>query len=1473
MTVRRFSAAAFVFFIAAFMAAFMAGRPAYAGESSGMGQPSRLAHSFSSERGGFQLGPAIPAGQNQSAQISPRALWLFHVLLRADKGFTPSESQTFESWLKKDGRFAALQLAELMRELKIPLFERKIPFSDRRILRYDKQALRRILKDFYTEKSPAERQALYQKGMGHAQSYLAEAWLPNQAQKEGHLAVQPRGGFIAAFHEFVNNIKERYVVLDLTKRQRRAIETFRELLAARNSGSQTGDITAGETRLFRKVLKALNIPSHAQNDLLVNHYLEKFFAEAAAEGEKPSGAARAAEAASVKNHYDTLGLKPGAPPKDIKAAFQKMAQRHHPDRHAGKSEEEKSRHGEKMKDVNKAKDFFDKLSETGKASYDAKLAGSQGAEAIKAKGARASDHAVWEVLREMRGRFDQMHYDQLKEMGRFSNFVRGFGPQFALFSLAMGGAIYTKKYSDPVLYGVHRDPGELNETIDHLKDWGNLGMHAGSFAVFIAAANKTNTFFYGHGMRHDSRALRSLAPVAGLATGYIASTIAITAAQELFIEKDAQKCLSGRFFGGEGFENEYLNPCDRLYLKWVQGQGAKHAVDLGLVIGSMLLAHKAAQTLLGGIRIVPGGAAMLARITKAAGLRMTGYFGFFATIYLFMKTHFIADSVIGEKLKEHFSFQEAKAKMINFLRFSRPGASIDKESFVSEAKALGYKFSLWAGAKAGHYEIPLRRWTLQTNKIVSDYEMSSHLLKLLFQSASAPYGVNLPEAAEDPVFQEKNSPFDLAGSWMGFLASSDLLKRRFLCPYLAERDELKRQAASLAAFCFGKEGEESPGWTGDEVISHLLLALYWYLNEAANYQSAASQEGAGSGGPAAPDLSPMPASQAAFYLGAEPDELFSSGSPAASELSAEEKWRLAASLLEGLFTGELSPYYSEAALEKAEKRFCASIYPQEGGAGGSPELYGHCLAQREMAGHARAHLLNKMAAAAVYLMDDIRQSGFELDVYRAHPEFQPASFLKLASLMKARRKGEGLFAALREKSESLKSLAGASDHPAEEKNFLQFAADQAAAPALFLNLICGAPESPESGGEAESHLFAAPALFDGLPPEVCAAAPVFSVKNGGYAPLPDELAAFRSFLFGRRVQLFGRSHESLWLALEAYVRRYFHREDLMLSEFELRSAEALDSAAALALENLDLVTERHFIPELINRAAFEGGGSQARIADFLPAALSDAPALAPALEGESRCAGILNYYDAERAARERGFLEGFKGLEIYIFQSLFWMRQLKALKMKEAEASQPALQRAAPGSCLAEGASSAPDMDVYCPGPFNEAAYDKALCRAAELLQSYHDSYAAGVSREPRVFSPKKGDLKEIEKKMHPERNPDLSRDERFDIGYFLEDNPLALLVDPAWDPVEELQALYPGAPLPAWTPQKFIAFSILQKSYPEMNAAAYFDDTENNRDFSQEGKEAAYTALFEMRKSLGMFFRAMTALRAREEARESLRQ
>ena len=1377
------------------------------------------------------------AGANQHEKpISLRALWLFHRILEADKDFTPSEKQTLEKWLKGDnGRFAARQLAELMKEMDIPISEKLL--------------LRRILKDFYSEKSKAERLEISRRGMGHAQDYLAQEWWPkrSKSQRPDQLVEERQEEFVRAFRSFIDDVKERYAVLDLTARERRAIEEFRKLLAMRGEGAEKSKISGREVRQFRRVLENLNIPGSAQNDALVMDYLNRFLGDLEGESgsekteSKSAGERAEARAEAQKNHYESLEIERSASKKEIKMAYRVLMQKYHPDRHQQKSPEIQKEMSEKTIDVREA---YDTLSDSEKrAEYDVKLSASEAAEVIRAAVDRAeagpskgaansprSDQTAWDVLKEVKHRFDQTHYASLKEMSRLPNLIKSFLPQFILFNLAAGASIYTLKYTDPFLYGIHRNPGELSDTIEYLSDEKELGMHAAGFGIFIVTAQYTNTFFYGKGMRYDSLALRRLAPVAGLATGFILSTVF----HELFEDQDFRECL----FGGNSSELYHLTPCEKAYLTWLEGKWQKYAIDTGLVVGSMMFSHAIIQGLLGGIRHIPGGAAFLARMAKMAGLRLTGWFGFFSTLYLFMKSHAIADSVFGKKLKEHVAFRDIEAELINFRRFGLLGGEIgDQESLVWNIKKIGHKFSLWAAAKAEDYQAAFMFWTRKTNKIAADYESYSRFLKFLFQSSRTPYGAPFAKLKDSTMrFEEiKNTPFDFEAMKIRSYGKS-------LCLYLVERKDLREALSVWDRYCFEnkeilKFGSPALAAAADEIPA----ALYVYLFE--------NMEILG--------ISEMPAVEAASYLGVDPDDLFSPFRQPVYGLSPEQKWRLAAGLLDGYYTPaeELSAYYSESAIGRIEKGFCGYMYPLENG----KDLYENCLAVGEMALQATTLLEHKLLAGAVYLMKDIQKSDFNLPRFAAIPELQPQAFLDMASFIKVYRKGEGLFEIPLEKEWSL---------PPEMRS-------RPLAPYVFLrHLICGA-----AGAEAENDLFAPPSLFDdvGELRPLCAEIPVFSVQDGSYEITEEEKLAFHRILFDRPVQMGGKSHGGLWLALEDYVRKYYPKEKL-LGLFEAKSEEPLSKAAEKALDNLDTLTEEYLIPELTSQESLRKGAD---------------------------CASILDYYDEERIFRERGFLNGLGTLEVYIFQSLFWMKRIKALKMSE-EALASALpveeREGWTSESRAEGADwpAAADSDfqaagkgagaedfaqdypqdypqdylleeeeeivkVYSAKPFDEKVYNEAVCEAAELLQSYHDSYASNIGYGPRVFFPQKDVLKEIESQMFPELTDAQIR------ALIKKNVRNPILADPSWSPVEALRAVYPEARRPIWTPKEFVKFSILQKSYPEMNNIGHSKAAESNMNAALKGKEAAYALFVEMSKSLDGFFRAMIALTAKEAAQDRL--
>ena len=1352
--------------------------------------------------GAAAAGAALAAGHEE--RVSSRALFLFHALLTADKDFSPSKKQTLEKWLKKgDGRFAVKRLAGLMREMDIPLSEKPV--------------LQRALNDFYTEKPLAERRALFKSGMGSAQSYLAEDWLPRQAggQKTSHLVERPGSGFIGAFRAFVHDIKERYVVLNITAREREAIERFRKMLAERRGRAAAGrvraaEISAAEIRHFRKVLVSLNIPSHAQNDALVMDYLLRFFGDIGAAqpgaGEKPADEGRKARAAEAeKNYYESLGAERAATQAEIKQAFRRAVQKHHPDRFPEGPAREAA--NKKTAEINEAYRVL--KNEAKRAEYDMKSRASEAAAAIKDPSVRDTDRSLWEILRNVKAQFDQTHYSRLREQGKIWNMTKGFTPQFAGFLAAHGASIFTKKYTDPFLYGLHKNPGELDQIIESMSDLPNFAVHTGSFFLFVAASQKTNTWLYGRGMKFDSRALRSIAPVAGLLTGFSVSH----AATQLFYDENVRKCFPKAFAdiwpGGEEsqYDLEHLTPCEQAYLTWWEGHLWGYGIDLLLMAGSFYISHLLIERLLQGVRWIPGGAFSLAAAARAIGPRITGWAGFFATIYLFMKTHYVADSIVGKNLKEWLAYRDIKHKMIEFHSLykdfdGREEAS--KEGFIRYVKVIGHKFLLWAGAKANDYAEPLKFWTKNTEKIEWDYKRGVQYLKLLSESAAAPYGAHFEDKDEtEPLRGIKNAPvfFDER--------KIDSNYKEAFFPYVSQREDLRAALLEKSAVCLaasGSQAGESENISIEGRDQEILYTVYYYLHEGMGHLKIPS----------------MSEGEAAAYLGAGHDELFSPSAGPVSELPSERQWSLAARLLDGYFCGDPELYYGEAAAAKAEEGFCRYIYPPEG----QKELYEDCLSKGEMAPAAAYFLSNKLLAGSLYLLREIRAAGFEIPQFAAHPELQLARFLRLASFAEAYKKGEGVFEAVeREAIKKRNALerqidaANMSIRPQLRKEMDSLKKYRLASPYIFFRgAICG---SSGGGGAAEGQLFSPPALFDidGLD-SLCQDAPEFAVKDGAWETDPESRLAFRRFLFGRPVHLMGESYESLWLALEAYVRKYFPNEKSLMALFEAKSGEPLDRAAGQALDNLDFVTEEYFIPSLTNPLAAGRGKT---------------------------CESLLAYYDEEKAQSfPASFLESFKGLEIYIFQTLFWMKRLKDLKLSEAAAAAP--ERPADIE-LPEG--------LYHKPPFSEAAYDKALCQAAGLMQSYHDAYAGGYGG---IFPPEKAALKEIEGMMYPAADYELLQ---------AMNETGALLVDPAWDPVEELKALYSAEAggRPIWTPWENIVFSVLQKSYPDLNKAGYRIAFEANFNAVPEDRKAVFALIFQMRRSLAGFFAAAGALRAREEA------
>lgn len=1329
-------------------------------------------------------------------QFSEKALYLFYLILINN---WPSSANT---------KLAKKALKQLLTETGMPSLS--------------KNTLERILRDFYINFSAEQRQRILNTLRNPPASQSNKGFAPSHLMKRESILQ-------SALDSFIQQTEERYVVSEITSKERRAIDLFHklslfnqnpenyirqranhlDLLEKQNKNQALKDKEKLELRafekqdrkdiaVFRQILSALGLPGQVHHDFLLRSYLD--------------------------------GLKQSLWDK----------------------------HG---------------LSEKGKLL------------AFKGSGHRTihmEDRQIMEALRQIKFTFDEVHYRNLEIMSNpfKANFLKNFPAQFIIFQAAIGASLYRQSLTDPYIYGADRNPEMLSETAKHtLSPTGAL-----SFFIFVAVSQQIHYRLYGLGRFMDGKTLktrlgkisfdgkmgRAIAPGAGLGMGFFVSSLfdellhdphLQQCAKQLYSEKTVSFMDSSKddLSATSGQSKAHVDPCEGFYLNWISSEKWKHyAVDIATLIGSGLLSHKVLTYLLRALRSTAVGSYALIRAGKLVGLRFAGWIGFFSHMFLFMEFHKLLDAFIGQPLKEQLTAGGIKDDLIHWtqtlnteistlpLWYSSPDQFDASSNTLPDPfkqkisdmemtiKELGHKFQKWTNVRGQFHSQSARLWTQQVNKLLLPYEGSADFLKGLFILSHFNQGLEIKSQIEHTWDSEKeiskkekdwieyndlNQPISFDMQKM--LKKKELFKK--YCPQITE------DLPVWSAFC-----EEADFYIPKKYYPDLFFETAFLIGS---------------------HLHSLPLEQTSInnnnfmsYIGKSLNEMFSSDpSRSVQNLSHDEKFQLSRILIITSTTSDnILSLFSPSEISHFKQAQCSNFFPYHKTDEEEAELYGLCLHplqnQKEIENICRElfptedenlteyynacltdfnlpeqdlteKLRFKLLSAGIYLLKELKaQNGgpqyfYIKDSHHALPLFD---------LLKVYKKGEKYLLLPEDEWEIQKeSLDSAQIEYMENmmrlsSNFYSF----------MEGLICGEEKSPP--------LFSIPPFFEDenikiynfhsnqfeALSSVCGKFDFFSRRR-----VEDQML-FHDVLFNRPAQAQGQTYETLYLTLENILRTNYSSSKDLMRHFQKISQAQLDEIGDQLSSDLNFITENYYKGAI---------NSQSEI------------------KQDSNLSDFLNYYHKDKILFDiRSFTGNFKGLEISLFQVNYWMNTLKHIlsvgdqKLREEQSNL--------------GGKKSLNHVFFDWEGLNKSAFEKMQIEILSLLQSYHDSYKK--EQGPYLLFPNKDFIEKINAIFQKEGKEGLQEafggnGTRFTI----------------------LQEKHKGTPLPVMTAPDIILSHILNVSIPPWDSPHQISYIQKNSTIFQKGswKALIYSVVFELNKSLNNFFMQLQSLQMKESFENSL--
>ena len=1028
------------------------------------------------------------------------------------------------------------------------------------------------------------------------------------------------------------------------------------------------------------------------------------------------------------------------------------------------------------------------------------------------------DREILKALKTMKTAFDSIHYENLKTMSnpfKF-NFLKNFPGQFIIFQAAIGASLYRQVMSDPYFYGAERNPGLLLETVKH----GFTPSGVASFFIFVAVSQQMNYRLYGWGRKLDGKSfgkvssngklLRSVAPGAGLGLGYFASVIF----DELIVRDPHLVPCAKTLYKTAPVEliRDHTSPCENFYNNWSRGEKWKHyAVDIVTLIGSGILSHKFINSALYAIRLTSAGSNLLIGITKKMGLRVIGWAGFFVHMYFFMEFHKVLDKYLGQPVKEHLSAGETKnsvMELTNYLNqdlyallssseLARSYPSGQLKEYFSERlkkaegriKALGAKFASWANIAGQNYNQSAHLWIQQTNQLLLPYEASSRLLKDLFILSRFNY--NFPVVDNQSWDSDKQVNEDSVEYWKRLNELARFETSTF------ERDiEYYRKKYCLQIddsfslwnnFCLNSTGFFENGEFKENYNTALFFEtaqlIYNHLQTISlgkNY-----------------NLNPI------NYIGMENNELFSSDPQYSVESFSYEprngfsqeiqlenydkKFALSRMLIKAGLNWENSlSYLSSDQSLKLKSEMCADFFPNYNTDPDSEKLYQYCYNSSaylieiekicqdwypdtqeayescteffDSSGILKENWGLKILSAGVYLLKDIiselERKGYLVynnqSVINDIQIFQPV--LDLIESMEVYKKGEQKFVLDQEYFVQKKNQL---DNK-EEKDYLEKQFELENPYVLVKNMICGS-RSPNR--QEEDFLFSSNKFFksDSLL--------MYHFSSKEYQPIDricknliNKNSSIHSFLFDIPAQLEGKNYENLYLTLEELFKDYSSSQEVKQA-FRNLSQDQLDDISGQISQDLELVTENYY---------------------------KDMIELESSVHSESSLKDFLNYYDKNRILWDiRSFTGGLKGLEVSIFQVNYWLDTLKKLLLAGEQAQ---LNKVFNGY-----------EEEF---EFNQEEFESMQKEVLSLFQSYNDTFKK--AQGPYFTFPDKKQIEKIRKNLEEANNRKTSVLDKLkqDSSYPLRLNPELILSHVL------------AHSIPSWNNSGLIAFIQMEKTF-----------------------------------------------------------